>query len=156
MAKSTVLLLLMLICCLSVTAQEIDTLVKVNGTKMHFHIVKGKGIPILFEAGGGNDGTIWKGLSKRLSHITGTTLITYDRIGLGKSHMDTSKLWISKGVEALENGLQQLGYDRDIILVAHSLGGFYATLFASRHPQRVKAAVMIDINHIDFFTNEHL
>jgi hypothetical protein len=35
--------------------QTIDTLVDV-GYRLHFHIIKGKGMPILFEAGGGGDG----------------------------------------------------------------------------------------------------
>jgi tetratricopeptide (TPR) repeat protein len=137
-------------------SQEIDTLVDIGGAKMHFHIIKGKGIPILFEAGGGNDGTVWNRLLKPLSEITGTTLITYDRMGLGKSDPDTSKFWITKGVEAMETGLQKLGYNKDIILVSHSLGGFYSTLYAVRHSQNVKAAVFIDANHIGFFTDEHV
>ena len=134
--------------------QEIDTLVDIGGANMHFHIIKGKGIPILFEAGGGNDGTVWKKLLKPLSDITETTLITYDRMGLGKSDPDTSRFWITKGIEALETGLKKLGYNKDIILVAHSMGGFYATLFAARHPQNVKAVVFIDINLIGFFTDD--
>src|SRR5690349_10167378 len=111
-------------------AQEIDTLVDVGGSNMHFHVIKGKGIPILFEAGAGNDGTVWKKLLKPLSDITRTTLITYDRMGLGKSDPDTSKFGITKGIEALETGLKKLGYNKALILVAHSMGGFYATLYA--------------------------
>jgi tetratricopeptide (TPR) repeat protein len=42
------------------------------------------------------------------------------------------------------------------MLVAHSLGGFYATLYASRNPQHVKAAVLIDANLACFFTDDYL
>ena len=51
---------------------------------------------------------------------------------------------------------KSLGYAGDIMLVAHSLGGFYATLYASRHPQHVKAAVLIDANPACFFTDDYL
>ena len=51
---------------------------------------------------------------------------------------------ILNNVIALEEGLKKLGYDDDIILVAHSLGGFYSTLFASRNEQNVKQVVFID------------
>ena len=150
------LFMLLILLATKGAAQEIDTLVDIGGAKMHFHVITGKGIPILFEAGGGNDGTVWKKLLPPLSDITGTTLITYDRMGLGKSDPDTSRYRIAKGIEALETGLKKLGYNKDIILVAHSLGGFYSTLYASRHPQNVKAAVLIDINYIGFFTDEQL
>jgi tetratricopeptide (TPR) repeat protein len=41
-------------------------------------------------------------------------------------------------------------------LVAHSLGGFYATFFASRHSAEVKAMVMIDANLACYFTDDEL
>jgi pimeloyl-ACP methyl ester carboxylesterase len=114
------------------------------------------GIPILFESGGGDDATVWKYILKRVAAMTGTTLITYDRAGVGKSEMDPSQHGVGNGVKGLEIGLKSLGYAGDIMLVAHSLGGFYATLYASRNPQHVKAAVLIDANPACFFTDDYL
>jgi len=37
--------------CFSTQAQTLDTLIDVGGYQLHFVILKGKGIPILFEAG---------------------------------------------------------------------------------------------------------
>ncbi|WP_437372105.1 hypothetical protein [Maribacter litoralis] len=37
----------------------IFSLVDVGGYNMHFNIIKGEGVPILFEAGGGNDSSVW-------------------------------------------------------------------------------------------------
>jgi hypothetical protein len=59
--------------------QTLDTLINVGGYKLHFHIIKGQGMPILFEAGGADNATVWNDLLTRISDITGTTLITYDR-----------------------------------------------------------------------------
>jgi hypothetical protein len=149
-------IIILLLASLPVKPQELDTLLDVGVCRLHFHVIKGKGIPLLFEAGGGNSGSIWNGIIKPIAEITGTTLITYDRSGLGKSDSDTSLFWISKGISALETGLKKLGYDKDIMLVAHSLGGFYSTLYASKHPQNIKTAVFVDVNHINFFTEDHL
>ena len=142
--------------------QTIDTLVDVGGYRLHFHLIKGKGMPILFEAGGGGDGADWdSAFLKPLADITQATLITYDRPGVGKSELDSSnqdlnKHGIIQGIEGLETGLKKLGYDRNIMLVAHSFGGFCATLFAARHPDKVKAAVFIDINHACWFTDAYV
>jgi pimeloyl-ACP methyl ester carboxylesterase len=139
-----------------VKCQEIDTLIDVGGYKLHFHIIKGKGTPILFESGGGDDGSVWNRLLPYIADTLGATLITYDRPGFGKSEIDTSKHGIVNGIRALETGLKKLGYTSNIMLVAHSLGGFYATLYAFRHPKTVKAAVLIDVNTSCFFTDPYV
>lgn len=136
--------------------QNIDTLVDVGGYKLHFNIIKGKGTPILFEAGGGEDATTWKNLVTSIENITKTTLITYDRAGFGKSTFDTAKHGILNGIAGLETGLAKLGFDGHIILVAHSQGGLYATLYASRHPDKVTAAVLIDATTACFYNPARL
>jgi tetratricopeptide (TPR) repeat protein len=136
-------------------AQIIDTLVDVGNHKLHFNIKKGNGIPILFEAGSGNDATIWKSLLEPIYSITGTTLITYDRPGYGKSELnlslpDDKKGLITYGIQDLEKGLEKLGYNSGFILVAHSYGGFYSAMFASRNQKKVKGIVLIDVSHISY------
>lgn len=111
--------------------QTIDTLVDVGGYKLHFHIIKGKGIPILFEAGGGEDATTWKNILKPIADVTAATLITYDRTGFGKSTFDVNKHGILNGIKGLETGLQKLGYDGNMMLVAHSQGAY---MLHSMHP----------------------
>jgi tetratricopeptide (TPR) repeat protein len=59
-------------------------------------------------------------------------------------------------LERLESGLRELGYTGHYTVVAHSLGGFYTTLFASRHPEQVRAAVLLDIKLACFFTDKFL
>jgi pimeloyl-ACP methyl ester carboxylesterase len=126
-----------------------DTLVDVGGYRLHFRILPGKGIPILFDAGGGDDGTVWDSLLPPIAAMTGAPLITYDRPGFGKSEIDARTTDIDShgildGIEGLEAGLRSLGYGGNIVLVAHSYGALYATLYASRHPSLVRAAVLID------------
>jgi len=148
--------LLLLFASVQARSQNFDTLVDVGGYHLNFHIVSGKGIPILFESGGGDDGTVWNGLLPAVSDITGATLITYDRAGFGKSEIDTNRHGILNGVKALETGLKKLGYGGSIVLVAHSMGGFYATLYAYRNPEKVKAAILIDANHMCFYNEQRI
>jgi pimeloyl-ACP methyl ester carboxylesterase len=142
--------------CLSVQAQTLDTLVDVGGYKLHFIIFKGKGIPILFEAGAGENATTWKKIIQPIANRTATTLITYDRAGFGKSTFDTTRHGIMNGMIGLETALKKLGYDGNIMLVAHSQGGLYAQLYTSRHPDKVKAAVLIDATTTCFYDEKRL
>ena len=143
----------------SAQSQEADVFVSVRGDRLHFHILKGRGIPILFEAGGGDDSTVWADITKPIRDITGATLITYDRAGFGRSELTANdqaidKHGIQNGVEELEAALKQLGYDGNIMLVAHSYGALYATLYAARHPTLVKTAVFIDGSSACWFTED--
>tara|TARA_R110001583_G_scaffold36536_6_gene120321 strand:+ start:106172 stop:107236 length:1065 start_codon:yes stop_codon:yes gene_type:complete len=142
-------------------SQTLDTLVDIGGYKMHFKIMKGKGIPILFDAGAGNDGSIWDNILEKIHKVTGTTLITYDRSGFGKSEVNPnlkneSDFGILNGIKELETGLSKLGFNNEIILVPHSYGGFYTTLYASRHPDKVKYVVRIDANLVGVYTDDVL
>ena len=141
--------------------QERDTLVDVGGYRLHFHILPGHGVPILFDAGGGDDGTVWDSLLAPIADITGASLITYDRAGFGRSEIDSrtrnvDSHGILNGVEGLEAGLRALGYGGHIVLVAHSYGGLYATLYASRNPTLVKAAVLVDASTACWFNDAFL
>ena len=142
----------------SAQCQNIDTLINVGGYRLQFHIVKGQGMPILFETGSGDDGSVWDTILKPIADITGATLITYARAGFGKSELDTSNDDINShgilnGIKGLETGLKILGYNGNIMVVGLSYGGFCATLYAARHPAIVKSAVLIDANHVSWFTD---
>ncbi|MEM8890809.1 MAG: alpha/beta fold hydrolase, partial [Bacteroidota bacterium] len=142
-------------------SQNLDTLLSVGKQNLHFNIHKGEGIPILFESGGGNDGSIWNPLLEPLQEITGTTLITYDRAAYGQSTPnpdlpEKEKGYIEPGIESLFSGLDKIGYDEELILVAHSYGGFYALKFAAMYPERIKAIVLIDVNLKSFWTDQFL
>lgn len=136
------------------TAEAIDTLIDVGGYNLHFSILKGKGVPILFESGGGNDGSVWNDLLKPLYDSLGATLITYDRAGFGLSGIDTTRINLMNEVKDLEVALTKLGYSENIFLVSHSLGGAYSTIYASRNSAMIKGAVFIDVTLPCYYTEE--
>jgi hypothetical protein len=126
-------------------AQTIDTLINVgNDRQLHFTIIKGKNVPILFESGFGNYREVWKDITTRIATATDATIITYDRLSNGDNKKNYL-ISLEEETNYLETGLEKLGYaKKDIMLVAHSLGGMYCSYYASRHPNEVKTAVFID------------
>ncbi|MFK7812554.1 MAG: alpha/beta fold hydrolase [Maribacter sp.] len=155
------LITFLVIISFSMHVQSQDTLVDVGGYKMHFKILKGEGTPILFDAGAGNDGSVWANILEKIHKVTGTTLITYDRSGFGQSELNPnlkndSDFGIVNGIKELETGLSKLGFNDEIILVPHSYGGFYTTFYASRHPDKVKYVIRIDANLVGVYTDDVL
>ncbi|MGO4920903.1 alpha/beta fold hydrolase [Maribacter spongiicola] len=145
----------------TIHSQTIDTLVNVGGFNMHLNIIKGEGTPILFEAGGGDDSSVWAPILERIHQVTGTTLITYDRTGFGQSELNPnlksdSDFGIENGIKELETALAKLGYNNEIILVSHSYGGLYNLLYANKHPKKVKSIVLIDATLSDFWNEDFL
>jgi len=124
---------------------QIDTLINVGSYTLHFKVFKGKGAPILFESGGALDAGQWDSISRVLHRKLDATIITYDRQGFGKSGLDTLQYNILNEVRGLESGIEQLGYGKsNMLLVSHSLGAFYARLYANRHPHLIKGIIMLD------------
>lgn len=135
----------MFVSCHVVTAQVVDTLIDVGRYKLHFKIIKGNSTEILFESGGGITLAQWDSIISPVHSRTGATIITYDRQGFGTSGFDTSKYTILNEIKGLETGLRKLGYGRKpILLVGHSLGAFYARVYASRNAAYTKGIVMLD------------
>lgn len=141
------------------TSPSTSSLVDLQTHKLQFKIKKGDGIPIVFEAGGGNDHTIWDDFVNSLHQQLGTTIITYDRAGYGNSENnpeleEEDKGYILNTVLDLEAALKALGFKEEVIMVAHSYGGFSAALFAQRNPEWVKGVVLLDANLKCFFDEE--
>jgi pimeloyl-ACP methyl ester carboxylesterase len=158
MKKITTILVFLV--SLSVSAQEIDTIIDVGDYHMHFIIKKGKGNPIVFESGSGNDATIWKDIVNPIADKTDATIIRYDRIGFGKSSIKNNaknkKHGILTNTIALEKGLQKLGFTKNLTFVAHSLGGFYTRIYASRNSEKVKQVLFLDASMPSFYTKDFM
>jgi len=131
----------------------IDTLLDVGGHRLHFHVLKGHGPIILFESGGGDDWTEWQPILAPLYQATGATLVTYDRAGFGSSELDSTQTSLSQQISSLKTGLAKLHLDQQCVLVAHSFGGYFATLFAATYPAQVQGVVFVDATQVAFWTD---
>lgn len=103
----------------------------------------GSGSPtVVFLQGLGGGITAWQKVRNPVASITRACF--YDRAGFGYS--DPSRLPAT--AENVTNDLHVLlragGVENTVVLVGHSLGGLFATLYADKYPTQVKGLVLID------------
>jgi pimeloyl-ACP methyl ester carboxylesterase len=138
--------------------QAVEKLVDVGGYNLNFRIIPGQGPTILLESGGGLDSTEWNALAPRLARETGATVIAYDRAGFGKSDLPETKYDLREDTAALWRGLRILGFDRNLILVGHSYGGFLIRFEAAEHADSVLGLIFVDpftVELVDIFGIEY-
>ncbi len=130
--------------------QAVDKLVDVGGYILYFRVIPGQGAVVLLESGGGMDSSEWNALAPRLARESGATVIAYDRAGFGKSDLPETQYDLHEETAALWKGLESLGFDRDIVLVGHSYGGFLIRFEAAEHAESVRGLVFIDPFTVEF------
>ena len=103
---------------------------------------RGAGTPtIVLEAGMGSDSSTWSAVHDRLALTTRTC--AYDRAGLGRS--DPRGLHtLAESALDLQALLRAAREPAPYLLVAHSLGGAYARVFAGSRRDEVVGLVMVD------------
>ena len=106
--------------------------------------VEGEGSPtVVFESGGGNDGSVWADIAPEVRRRADVRTVVYDRAGLGGSGPVPLPYSIDNDAAALGAVLDRAGVDGPVVLVAHSYGGYIASLAAERDP-RVAGLVLLD------------
>ncbi len=110
----------------------------------------GKGTPtVIFESGLGDDNGVWTLVQLEISKNTRT--LSYDRACLGNS--DTGDLPRSSldRVHELHTVLNKAKVKAPYIIVAHSIGGYNARLFADTYPKEVSGIIFVDSSHENQF-----
>ena len=118
-------------------------LIRVAGQRRLHLICLGQGEPtVIFESSGFGGSLSSSGAREEVSAYT--RVCSYDRMGMGWS--DPGPGVITAGL--LADDLERLTTEAELrppfILVAASIGGLTAELFARRHPDRVAALVFVD------------
>ncbi|MGI4983133.1 MAG: alpha/beta fold hydrolase [Janthinobacterium lividum] len=131
-------------------------LIDVGGRHVAFHVIPGRPPAVVFEAGGGMDGSAWTPVLGAIHRDTGAELITFDRAGFGDSDEDAGPVRLQNEVDDLKAGLSALGVRHDIVLVAHSFGGEVAFPFVNQNPGWVARAVLVDGTVPGFCTDEEM
>ena len=119
--------------------------VDVSGQLIAAEKVDGADPPVVLVAQLGTAGSDWYPVIDHLA--TGTTVVTYDRPGIGQSPprpAPNPDLPYSAHAEELAGLLDGLGVTQPVVLVGHSIGSLIARLFAHRYPQRVAGMVHVD------------
>ena len=114
-----------------------------GGLDLHLLEWSAQGVPLLLLHGYGNEAHIWDDFAPSVAPFYRT--LALDHRGHGDSAWDAEGRYdhetLVRDVEAVTAAL---GIQR-LVLVAHSLGGRVATLFAGRHPERMAGLVLVDI-----------
>ena len=127
-------------------------LVDVGGHRLHLHCV-GQGSPtVVLDAGLGAFSLDWGAVQPQIA--TSTRVCAYDRAGLGWSEPGPSPRSPQQFATELHALLTNAGVEGPYVLVAHSISGKTARLFASQHPNDVVGMVLIDARHES--VDEHL
>jgi len=93
----------------------------------------------------------WKEFPEKLTSLVNLPALVYERYGYGSSEpLAESRLSDFLHYEAfnvLPELLDNLMIDQNLILIGHSDGGSISLLFASKHPDRVKA-ILLEAPHV--------
>ena len=157
--KYTIWFLLMIMICLGLpfagTSQEymhtsqahprIDTLLQINGKKLHVRIHGSHDVGVVLINGFGATQNYWNHLIPGIDPTMG--VLTYDREGYGKSDYSEEEITIATSSQDLLAILDALGINRPVILAAHSYGGLIARKFLQLYPERVSGLLLIDSSH---------
>ena len=118
--------------------------------------VRGEGSPtVVFEAGGGADSSVWADLAPVVRSREGVRTFVYDRAGFGQSPATELPYRIDGEADALRAELNRHGIGAPVVLVAHSYGGFVATLVAAAD-ERIAGVVLVDANLASFMDGAQL
>ncbi len=122
-------------------------LIEIGNHRLHL-IDMGRGGPtVILEAGGGGSSLEWSLVQPELAKYA--RVVSYDRAGFGWSDPNLKTPTAAQIAEDLHTLLMRADIPGPFILVARSIGGFAARLFAHRYPHSVAGVVLIDAAHED-------
>jgi pimeloyl-ACP methyl ester carboxylesterase len=116
--------------------------VDIGGCRLHLRRM-GRGAPVVvFESGLSASCINWTRVQQDLASIT--TVVAYDRAGLGWSDAARSPRTSARAAEELHALLGQAGLEPPYVIVGHSFGGLIARSFYRRFADQVGGLVFVD------------
>lgn len=129
--------------------KESERMVFFNDFQVHIKET-GQGQPtVIIEAGLGSGLDFYDTLQTAISKLT--TVLSYDRPGLGKSGKSPNPRTLPVYIDELKSLLETERIHPPYILVGHSLGGLIARYYAYKYPEEIVGLVLIDCLHEDWF-----
>jgi pimeloyl-ACP methyl ester carboxylesterase len=118
-------------------------LVTVDGPRRMNLFCLGKGTPVvIFDAGTGGNTASWRDVQARIAQTT--TACSYDRAGYGFSDPATRTSDANNAVDDLHRLIGRAKLSVPVILIGHSNGGIYASLYTRTYPDEVAGVVLVD------------
>jgi pimeloyl-ACP methyl ester carboxylesterase len=130
-----------------ISTPKIENMIDVGGRKLHC-CVYGNGSPtVVLVSGFEAPQAYWNSVIPDLA--AKTTVVTFDRAGIGKSEIGDLPTHGEQSAKDLQVLLNKLGAPRPYILVGHSYGGSVVRLFASMYPDDMGGFILEDTQHED-------
>ena len=125
--------------------------VDVGGHRLHLRVAgEDRGLPtVVMENGLGFPSLTWTWVQREVARYT--RVVAYDRAGTGWSEFGPEPRDARRLVEELHAALCAESLSGPYVLVAHSLGGLLARVFADRYAEEVAGMVLVDSSHPDEF-----
>lgn len=126
-------------------------LVDIGGRKMHLDC-RGSGSPtVVFESGLGSGGsTDWRLVQDKIATVT--RACSYDRAGIMWSDGKSTPQDGAAVADDLHATLSRAGITGPLVLVGHSIGGPYTTIYTAKFGDQVAGLVLVDPTHPDQIT----
>jgi pimeloyl-ACP methyl ester carboxylesterase len=122
----------------------------VDGTTLHARLAQPRGAEhaggaptVVFLSGLDAELTDWDAVQPAVATL-GARAFAYDRAGVGRSGPHRGPRPSSVVADELRAALDAAGLRPPYVLVAHSLGGFHARVYAQRFPRDVAGMVLVD------------
>ena len=113
-----------------------------GGRRMNLHCMGSGGPTVVFESGLSDWSSTWALIQPTVARSA--RACSYDRPGMGYSDPVPGSRTPEDAIRDLKRLLDAAGITEPVVLVGHSLGGFYAKLFAATYPDRVAGLVLVD------------
>jgi pimeloyl-ACP methyl ester carboxylesterase len=115
----------------------------INGNRIWARKQGAGRVTVVFEAGFGNDSSVWNEVEPRI-RADGVQTLVYDRAGMGHSTIDTHRGYtLDNDVQILRTVLADCGISKPVVFVGHSYGGAIG-LAASVQDPRIRGLVLLD------------
>jgi pimeloyl-ACP methyl ester carboxylesterase len=113
-----------------------------QGRRIHAACL-GSGSPtVLFESGGEGSILSWQKVQPAITALTRTCF--YDRAGMGYSDPSDKPITALNVTDDMRAVLRKFDVRDPVVIVGHSIGGFYATVFSDRFPHEVAGLVLVE------------
>ncbi len=126
--------------------------IDVGGRRLAFQVF-GQGLPVVvFETGLEDSSIALSVIAAAVANFT--TVLVYDRAGLGASDPAPLPRTSADGIRDLHTLLERLVVPRPCIFVGHSFGGLLLRCYTHQYPAEVVGLILVDSSHPDQTTRE--
>ena len=135
-----------------ISTPKIEKMIDVGGRSLHCNVY-GKGSPtVVLVSGFMAPQAYWNPVVPALA--AQTTVLTYDRAGIGKSEIGELPTHGKQAATDLHTLLNKLNLPKPYIVIGHSYGGDVVRLFASMYADDIGGLILEDSQHEDILEEQ--